>query len=89
MSPETVRKLAAILSADVVGYSRLMAEDEEGTVHILGDYREQVDLLVRQHRGRLVDFTGDNFLGEFHNLPEWLWCPGLESNQHSLARTRS
>jgi adenylate cyclase len=61
----TDRKLAAILSADVVGYSRLMAEDEESTVRILGDYREQVDLLVRQHRGRLVDFTGDNFLAEF------------------------
>ncbi len=66
MPPDpTERKLAAILSADVVGYARLMAEDEESTVRILGDYREQVDLLVRQHRGRLVDFTGDNFLAEF------------------------
>ncbi len=61
----TERKLAAILSADVVGYSRLMAEDQDATVRTIGDYREQVDLLVRQHRGRLVDFTGDNFLAEF------------------------
>ncbi len=61
----TERKLAAILSADVVGYSRLMAEDQEATVRTIGDYREQDDLLVRQHRGRLVDFTGDNFLAEF------------------------
>ena len=49
MPPE--RRLAAILSADVVGYSRLMADDEEATVHTLTDYREQVELLVRQHRG--------------------------------------
>ncbi len=41
------RKLAAILHADVVGYSRLMAEDEAAAVHILSDYREQVELLVR------------------------------------------
>ena len=59
------RRLAAIVSADVVGYSRLMAEDEGATVHTLGDYREQIELLVRQHRGRLVDFAGDNFLAEF------------------------
>jgi TolB-like protein/class 3 adenylate cyclase/Flp pilus assembly protein TadD len=59
------RRLAAILSADVAGYSRLMAADEEATVRRLGAYREQVALLVRQQRGRLVDFTGDNFLAEF------------------------
>jgi adenylate cyclase len=59
------RKLAAILSADVVGYSRLMAEDEDATVRTLAAYREEISLLVRQHRGRVVDFTGDNFLAEF------------------------
>jgi class 3 adenylate cyclase len=52
------RKLAAILSADVVGYSRLMAEDEAGTIQTLTDYREEIAMLVRQHRGRLADFTG-------------------------------
>ena len=59
------RRLAAILSADVAGYSRLMAADEDATVRRLAAYREEVALLVRQHRGRLVDFTGDNFLAEF------------------------
>jgi class 3 adenylate cyclase len=59
------RKLAAILSADVVGYSRLMAEDEADTIRTLFTYREEVGVLVRHHRGRVVDFTGDNFLAEF------------------------
>jgi len=55
------RRLAAILSADVAGYTRLMATDEDATVRRLAAYREEVALLVRQQRGRLVDFTGDNF----------------------------
>jgi adenylate cyclase len=62
---EVERKLAAILSADVAGYSRLMAEDESETVRRLGAYRTEVTHLVADHRGRLVDFTGDNFLAEF------------------------
>ena len=61
----TERKLAAILSADVVGYSRLMAEDEAGTIQTLTDYREEIALLVGQHRGRVVDTPGDNLLAEF------------------------
>jgi len=65
LTPEPERRLAAILSADVAGYSRLMAADEEATVRRLGAYREQVGLLVRGQHGRLVDFTGDNFLAEF------------------------
>ena len=68
------RKLAAILSADVVGYSRLMAEDEEATVRTLAAYREEIDLLLRQHRGRLVDFIGDNFLAEFPTATEAVSC---------------
>ena len=59
------RKLAAILSADIVGYSRLMAKDEDETVRRLGAYRTEIANLVSDHRGRLVDFTGDNFLAEF------------------------
>ena len=65
MSSDVERKLAAILSADVVGYSRLMAEDEAGTIQTVTAYRQEVELHVGQHRGRLVDFTGDNFLAEF------------------------
>jgi TolB-like protein/Flp pilus assembly protein TadD len=59
------RRLAAILSADVVGYSRMMAEDEAATVRTLSAYREEIGLLVRQHGGRVVDTTGDNLLAEF------------------------
>jgi adenylate cyclase len=64
------RKLAAILSADVVGYSRLMAEDEDATVRTLNAYREEIDLLVRQHRGRVVDTAGDSVLAEFPTATE-------------------
>ncbi len=53
MPPE--RRLAAILSADVVGYSRLMAEDEQGTIQTLNAYREAIGTLVEQHHGRVVD----------------------------------
>ena len=60
MPADAERKLAAILSADVVGYSRLMAEDEDETVRRLGAYRDEVGLLVTQHRGRVVDAPGDN-----------------------------
>jgi adenylate cyclase len=64
-STGTERRLAAVLIADVVGYARLMAEDEDATVRTVTAYREEVELLIRQNRGRLVDFTGDNFLAEF------------------------
>jgi TolB-like protein/class 3 adenylate cyclase len=71
MDPEeTERRLAAILSADVVGYSRLMAEDEAATVRTLSDYREEIGLLVRQHRGRVVDTAGDSLLAEFSTALE-------------------
>ena len=59
------RKLAAILHADVVAYSRLMAEDEAATIRTLASYRTEVTNLVSDHRGRVADFTGDNFLAEF------------------------
>jgi adenylate cyclase len=59
------RRLAAILSADAVGYSRLMAEDEAGTIHTLGAYRYEISGLVGDHRGRVVDAPGDNVLAEF------------------------
>ena len=61
----TERRLAAILSADVVGYSRLMAEDEAGTVRTLTAYRNEITGLVSDHRGRVVDAPGDNVLPEF------------------------
>jgi TolB-like protein/Tfp pilus assembly protein PilF len=75
MNPGGVqRKLAAILSADVVGYSRLVAEDEAETVRRLTDYREALAMLVRQHRGRVVDSPGDNVLAEFPTATDAVSC---------------
>jgi adenylate cyclase len=75
MAPEPVEhKLAAILSADVVGYSRLMAENEAATIRTLTDYREAIAMLVRQHRGRVVDSPGDNVLAEFPTALEAVRC---------------
>jgi adenylate cyclase len=62
------RKLTAILSADVKGYSRLMGEDEEATVHTLTSYREIMSSLINQHQGRVVDSPGDNVLAEFASV---------------------
>jgi class 3 adenylate cyclase len=59
------RKLAAILSADVKDYSRLMGEDEAATIGTLTAYREVMTTLIQQHRGRVVDAPGDNLLAEF------------------------
>ncbi len=54
------RKLTAILSADVEGYSRLMGEDEEATIRTLTSYRQVMGTLIPLHRGRVVDSPGDN-----------------------------
>ncbi len=62
------RKLSAILSADVKGYSRLMGEDELATVETLKKYREVITSLIQQYRGRVVDSPGDNMLAEFSSV---------------------
>jgi adenylate cyclase len=59
------RKLAAIFSTDVKGYSRLMGDDEEATIQTLKTYREVISGLIEQHHGRVVDSPGDNLLAEF------------------------
>jgi adenylate cyclase len=59
------RKLTAILSADVEGYSRLMGDDEESTIRTLTIYRSAMTALIQKHRGRVVDAPGDNLLAEF------------------------
>jgi adenylate cyclase len=75
VDPKSVeRRLAAILSADVVGYSRLMADDESATIRRLADYREEIAVLIRQHRGRVVDTAGDNLLAEFPTALEAVRC---------------
>ena len=62
------RKLAAILSADVVGYSRLMGRDEAGTVHRLTAYKQVLSDIIQKHHGRVVDAPGDNLLAEFGSV---------------------
>ena len=75
MSPPAVeRKLAAIFSADVKGYSRLMGEDEVATVRTLTAYREVMAALIRERRGRVVDATGDNLLAEFASVVDAVEC---------------
>jgi adenylate cyclase len=71
---ETERKLAAILSADVAGYSRLMGEDEEGTHRTLAAHRRVTDGLIAAHRGRIVDTAGDSILAEFPSAVEAVAC---------------
>jgi adenylate cyclase len=68
------RKLAAILSADVKGYSRLMGEDEEATVRTITAYREVMITLIHQHRGKVVDSPGDNLLAEFASVVDAVQC---------------
>jgi TolB-like protein/class 3 adenylate cyclase/Flp pilus assembly protein TadD len=68
------RKLAAILSADVEGYSRLMDDDEEATVRTLTSYRNAITDLVQQFRGRVVDAPGDNLLAEFTSVVDAVNC---------------
>jgi adenylate cyclase len=68
------RKMSAILSADVKGYSRLMSMDEEGTVKALNDCREIISRCVQDHKGRVVDSPGDNVLAEFVSTVEAVKC---------------
>ena len=68
------RKMSAILSADVKGYSRLMSADEEGTVKALNACREIIARCVDDHRGRIVDSPGDNVLAEFASTVEAVKC---------------
>lgn len=68
------RKLAAIFSADAVGYSRLMGEDEEATIRTLTEYREAITAQVKQHKGCIVDSPGDNVLAEFASVVDAVRC---------------
>jgi adenylate cyclase len=68
------RRLAAILSADVQGYSQLMHEDETATIRTLTTYRGLMGSLIQQYRGRVVDDPGDNLLAEFPSVVEAVQC---------------
>ena len=72
--PSVKRKLAAILSADVKGYSRLMAADEEGTLRTLNAYRLKMDALIGERDGRIVGTAGDSVLAEFPSAVEAARC---------------
>jgi TolB-like protein/class 3 adenylate cyclase len=80
------RRLAAILAADVAGYSRLIGVDEEGTLNRLKSLRtEVIEPAIAAHRGRLVKTTGDGFLVEFASVVDALRC-GVEVQQEIAGR---
>src|SRR5215831_13130348 len=68
------RKLAAILAADVVGFSRLMGADEAGTAQALREHRSVADPLVAEHGGRIVKTSGDGMLIEFGSVVGAVEC---------------
>jgi adenylate cyclase len=68
------RKLTAIFSADVEGYSRLMGNDEVGTIRTLTAYKEAMTGVIKQNRGRVVDAPGDNLLAEFASVVDAVQC---------------
>jgi adenylate cyclase len=68
------RKLAAIFAADVAGYSRLMRQDEIGTLRTLAAHREIMDGLIGQHRGRIANTAGDSVLAEFPSVVDAVQC---------------
>ena len=68
------RKLAAIFSTDVAGYSRLMGDDEEATIRTLTASRALISSLIQHHRGRVVDSPGDNLLAEFASVVDAVRC---------------
>jgi adenylate cyclase len=78
------RKLAAILHADVVGFSRLMGEDEAGTHQALGKLRGAVDPLIASHSGRVVGTAGDSLLADFSSVVDALSC-AVEMQQAARA----
>jgi TolB-like protein/class 3 adenylate cyclase/Tfp pilus assembly protein PilF len=71
---EVKRKLTAILSADVKGYSRLMSQDEESTARTLNTYKEVMASFIQRHHGRVVDAPGDNVLAEFASVVDTVRC---------------
>ncbi len=75
MSQEDVnRKLSCILSTDVVGYSRLMEENEASTVRYLEENKKLISRLIEEHNGRVVDSPGDNLLAEFSSAVKAVDC---------------
>ena len=83
----STRRLAAILAADVAGYSRLMGADEEGTHERLKAHRrELVDPKIAEHHGRIVKTTGDGMLVEFSSVVDVVRC-AVEIQRAMVERT--
>ena len=68
------RRLAAIFAADVAGYSRLMSQDEPGTLRALTTHREAMDRLIGEHGGRIANTAGDSVLAEFPSAVDAVQC---------------
>src|SRR3954463_3225660 len=68
------RRLAAIFAADVAGYSRLMSQDEAGTLRALAAAREVMDTLITEHGGRIANTAGDSVLAEFPSAVDAVQC---------------
>lgn len=68
------RRLSALINTDVVGYSRLMADDEVATVRALTACRQRIAGVIEKNNGRMVDFVGDNMLAEFPNTLDAVKC---------------
>ena len=81
------RKLAVILAADAVGYSRLMAADEEGTLALLNARRQVTDELIARHHGRIFGTAGDSVMAEFASAVEAVRCAAAiqQENQRQNA----
>ena len=75
MAPEGFkRKLTSIFSADAVGYSRLMGDDEAATVRTITEYRNVISTFIKQHNGTVIDSPGDNLLAEFVSVVDAVQC---------------
>jgi hypothetical protein len=87
MAPRVERKLAAILAADVVGYSRLVGADEAGTIARLKTVRKElIEPLIAEHRGRVVKLTGDGALVEFPSAVHAVAVRGRDPERRRRAR---
>ena len=78
------RRLAAIFAADVAGYSRLMEQDEVGTLRTLTAHRQTMDRLIAEHGGRIANTAGDSVLAEFPSAVDAVQC--AVDIQHALSQ---
>ena len=90
MTPEGItRRLIAILSADVKDYTRLMSQDDVGTIRTLTAYKEAMEILIRRYRGQVVDATGDNLLARFDSVLDAVNAAAEMQRESSRAKCRA